>query len=730
MQEHDPARTLVFHPTARSVVHFGAFRFDLADGLLSRGGEEVHLAPRALVILQHLIERAGRVVPKQALMDAAWKDAYVSETSLTEAIGLLRQALGDDPQKPAYIQTVHRRGYRFIAPISTDLPAAQPPLHDRARQIPGDAAEVDPRAPQPPAEPRAAPRRWRAGFAILLGLAVLATAGVGWLALTSGDAQPVVRVSLTLPPEQAPAPGLNAHPVATISPDGQQIVYVAGNPGATRLFVRRMDRFEATPLAGTDGAHGPFFSPDGQWVGFFADGRVKKVRLDGGEPQVLCATPTGVGGTWLSDDEIVFAPDWIGPLMRVSASGGRPEVAATPQPGFSYRWPDRLDDHTLIATRWRSTAADAAVVAVSLTSGAEQVIAEHAMFGRYLSTSAVMFVRDEDVHAVRIDRSTHAPRGGPVRMLPAVLTGMTGAAQLAVAPNGTLLYLPDIADRSRRILARANRQEHSQDLPIAPRPFRNLAVCGDRIAVTIYEHGQSDLWTGHLGRAALTRITEEGSVVEPVWSADCRTLAFAWNRTGVANMYTVELGSGEAPKRLAASRLPQTPGSWSGNGRWLAYIEHTSRTLSDIWLMDRGTGRAKLFEATPAQELLPRLSPDGRWLAYESDASGRFQIEVASVTRGSRVQVSTSGGIWPAWSADGTELFFLNDQTIYTAAIGERDGELIAGNPLPLFSHPDLLLFRPAGNQFVWLRRTAEHLPLTKINLVLGWFSELDRLLP
>jgi DNA-binding winged helix-turn-helix (wHTH) protein len=727
MQEHDPPRTLAFHPTARSVVHFGPFRFDLADGLLAREGEEIRLPPRALAILQHLVERAGRIVPKQALIDAAWKDAYVSETSLTEAVGLVRQALGDDPQKPAYIQTVHRRGYRFIAPVTTEAPATQPvAVLDPPVESPALPAAISTGPPQLEAA-TGTPARPRTALAILLVLVLAAAGALGWLALTSGREQPVARLSLTLPAEQAPAPALNAHPVATISPDGQRIVYVAGMPGTTRLFVRRMDRFEATPLAGTEGAHGPFFSPDGAWVAFFSDGRLMKVRPDGGEPQVLCATPTGVGGTWLSDEAIVFAPDWTGPLMRVPASGGEPEVAATPLQGYSYRWPDRVDDRTVLATRWRATASDAAVVALSLASGTEQVIAERAMFGRSVQPGAVMFVRDGDVYAVRIDPATHAPRGSPVRVLPAVLAGTTGAAQLAIAPNGTLLYLPAIADRAKRILARVNGQGRSRDLPIAPRVFRNFATCGNRIAVTIYEAGQSNLWTGHLDRAALTRITGQGSAYEPVWSADCRMLAFGWNLAGVSNIYTVRADSGEAPSLVAASPAAQVPGSWSADGMRLAYIETRSRTLNEIWILDRTTGRPSRFESPPAQKLLPRLSPDGRWLAYESDGSGRFEIEVASVARGSRVQVSTGGGIWPAWSADGTQLFFLNAETIFSAAISERDGEVVAGNPVPLFSHPDLLLFRPAGDEFVWLRRTAEHLPLTRIDLVLGWFSELDR---
>ena len=178
---------------------------------------------------------------------------------------------------------------------------------------------------------------------------------------------------------------------------------------------------------------------------------------------------------------------------------------------------------------------------------------------------------------------------------------------------------------------------------------------------------------------------------------------------------------------LASSQLGQVPGSWSADGSRLAYVEFKSRTLSEIWLLDRSTGRAARFATPTAQKVLPRLSPDGRWLAYESDASGRFEIEVASLTRQSRIQVSSDGGIWPAWSADSRQLFFLNAQTIFSASISERNGEVVAGNPVRLFSHPDLLLFRPVADGFVWLRRTAEHLPLTRIDLVLGWPTELDR---
>jgi eukaryotic-like serine/threonine-protein kinase len=726
MPEHDPGRTLVFHPSKRSVVHFGPFRLDLSDGLLSRGGAEVRLPPRALTILQHLVERAGRIVSKQTLMDVAWKDAHVSEASLTEAVGLIRQALGDDPQKPEFIQTVHRRGYRFIAPISTDVPPSTPP--DRSQPTDGFSRVNDSATAPTPASTRVR----RATIAGLVGAAVLLTVGGLWAWMGRRPASPgrSVRVNIAFPSEQAPVPSLNAHPVISLSPDGERFVYVGGAPDKVRLFLREMNRFDAMPLPGTEGAHGPFFSPDGDWVAFFAQGSLKKVRVTGddrAEPQVICATETGVGGAWMSANEIVFAPNWRGPLMRVAASGGRPALAVALPDGAAYRWPDRLDHQTILATRWRSSADDAAVVAISMSSGAERVIAEPATFGRYATGGSVLFLRDGDLYSVRVDPSTYRPQGTPVRVVPAVMTGMTGAAQIAFSPRGSLLYLDDMPERLQRTLARVDGQGRAADLPIPPRAFRFFAVCDDRLAATVFARGNTDLWTGHLDRAAMTQITRDGAASEPVWSPDCRTIAFAWNRTGVANIYTVAIESGEAPRVLFESPLSSAPGSWSADGRWLAYTERHPETSSDIWLWDRVTGHRRPVIATPGVELLPSLSPDGGYVAYESSATGVFEVEVASTRTGARAQVSVGGGTWPSWSADGRQLYFLHDSSIMRAGVGWHDGQVVGTNPVALFTHPDIILFERSGDQFVWLRQTAGAVPLTRMNLVLNWFSELDR---
>jgi Tol biopolymer transport system component len=240
--------------------------------------------------------------------------------------------------------------------------------------------------------------------------------------------------------------------------------------------------------------------------------------------------------------------------------------------------------------------------------------------------------------------------------------------------------------------------------------------------------GESDIWVGHLDREALTRVTRDGFASEPAWSADCRTLVFGWNRTGVSNLYSFRVDSGEPPQLIVESARHQFASSLSRDGRWLVYMEQGDGMQPDIWLRDMSNGTARPLVETPAQEIIPRLSPDARWIAYESDASGEFEVLIGSVARGSHVQVSAGGGTWPAWSADGNSLYYRQNDRILRVPVSARDGELVPGNPVTVFSHPDLLMFRLTDeDRIVWLRRTAEHLPLTRMNLVLGWTTELER---
>ena len=228
----------------------------------------------------------------------------------------------------------------------------------------------------------------------------------------------------------------------------------------------------------------------------------------------------------------------------------------------------------------------------------------------------------------------------------------------------------------------------------------------------------------------MTQITRDGAAFEPIWSPDCRTIAFSWNRTGVANIYTVGIESGDAPRVLFESAFASAPGSWSADGRWLAYTERHPESSGDIWLWDRVTGHRRPVIATPGLELLPALSPDGKHVAYESSAAGQFEVEVASIDTGARVQVSVNGGTWPSWAADGRQLFFLHDTSIMRVAFESRDGQIVSSDPVAVFTHPEIILFRRAGDQFLWLRRTAGAVPLTRMNVVLNWLEELKQRVP
>jgi eukaryotic-like serine/threonine-protein kinase len=715
MADQDQSPSLVFHPSARRIVRFDAFRMDLTDGTLWRGDEEIRLPPRALALLQYLIERAGRVVSKQALMDAVWKEAHVSETSLTEAIGVLRQTLGDDPQQARFVQTVHRRGYRFVAPITVDGIAsdiAQPKLSTKP-----DAA---------PPDRRLGVRRFivpAVATVILLGAGALL-----WLRPWQRGTDRVTRASITLPPEQAPAPGLNAHPVVAVSPDGARIVYTAGSTGAYELFVRRMDQFEATPIPGTRGGHGPFFSPDGRSVAYFQGGMLKRVSIDSGDVATIAAAPTGFGGTWLDDGTIVFAPEATGGLVRVAAGGGTPTALPRPTVDCGYRWPSATSDpDTIIATRWPSSVLTAAVVAISLKSGTERVIAERATFGRYVPTGHVVFLRHGELHATLFEPGAHT--GEAKTILSDVMTGVTGAGQFGFSPSGTLLYLPDTPERTRRLLATVDRQGRMTDLPIPGRPFQNISTCGERFAVTINERGSSDISIGRLDRTTLSRLTSDGLNVEPVWTPDCQTLTFSSSQTGIMNIYTRAAdGSGEA-ERIVEGRHTMAAGSWTPDGHRLLYWKLGGETRADVWIFDRETGRHRPLVATRATEMMPRASPDGRRFVYESDESGRFEIYVGWIDRTGRIQVSSEGGRWPAWSVDGRELYYLQSRAIMRVRMPDGpDGA--PGDPEQIFTHPDIVTFRPTPAGFLIVRRTAEHLPLTRLNLVVNWFAELQRQIP
>ena len=331
----DTERSVAERPAS---FHFGPYRFDRANQVLSLNGSELPLPPRALKVLGYLLDHPGDVVSKQVLVDEVWNGTAVTDSSLSEVVRILRQTLGDDPQNAKYIQTLHGRGFRFVAPVSAESPSHREETarldvgtdeslekekvftfrkdpHRRSRDMTDVRREEAHREPTTvlPMEAASAsqPGRWRGAIPWSFAGTAAVIAGVAVWSLThwslTRSPPPTLTKFVITPPPNAPLADTNTIDLA-ISPDGRRIVYVADRGESTQLYVRPLDELEATPLPGTEGANEfPFFSPDGEWVGFFANGELKKVSLAGGPPITIYdagPTPSGHGG-WTPQDIIV-----------------------------------------------------------------------------------------------------------------------------------------------------------------------------------------------------------------------------------------------------------------------------------------------------------------------------------------------------------------------------------------------------------------------------------------
>jgi DNA-binding winged helix-turn-helix (wHTH) protein/Tol biopolymer transport system component len=708
VRDPDPSPAVAFHPAGpRRALRFGPFRFDTLDRTLSRDGEEIRLPPRALAILEYLIERPSRVVPKQELIDAVWKDAFVGETSLTEAIGVLRQALGDTAAEPRYIQTIHRRGYRFTGELRAEAPGS---------------SALAPVAPAGHEQPAAQATRRTSlltpGRLALAAIALAMGAVAAWMLRPSPPPAQVTRATITLPVTQAPAPGLIAQPVAALSPDGRRIVYTAGAPGHYRLYLRSIDQFEAIALPGTDGAHAAFFSPNGQSIGFFARGRLFAMRLPDAEAVDLADAGSGHGGWWHTDDSIVFATGTALGLRRVPARGGvAAEIAVTGLDPARLRHPSLLPDgRTLLATHWKQNVRNSDVVAIDVETGTARAISR-GVHPRALPDGRVAYLRDGDLVA-----SPLAHAGSELPLIQGVMTGVTGAGQYSLASNGTLLYLPDSPSRLLRQIQRVPGDGAAEPLPFENRAFQNIAVSPDGrlVATTIYERGASDLWIGEIARGTLSRLTTQGGVVDPVWSRDGRTVFFGLPVSGQPQIHRAA-ADGTGQPAVFSTTAGLSPASTTTAG--LVFANRLRATGIDIVTVT-ADGSVRDWLATPFQEAHPRVSPDDRWVAYASNRTGRAEIYVraASGAGGDR-HVSAAGGGQPEWAPDGRAVYFTRERRVYRVDMSTTP----LGQPVPRHADSRLVLARPAGDGLIVLNAIEEERPITTLNLVMNWTEEIRR---
>jgi Tol biopolymer transport system component len=479
-----------------------------------------------------------------------------------------------------------------------------------------------------------------------------------------------------------------------LSPDATTLAFVARGAGQPqdRLFVQKLDQLQASPLAGTEGATIPFFSPDGQWIAFFADGRLKKIPVTGGAPIDLCAAGNGRGGTWTDDGSIIFTPrNGVNTsLMRVPASGGTPEPFGSLSEGaVTQRWPQALPGGAGVLYTEHSAVflyEEANLVVAPLAGGTAKVVVRGGYFGRYVpggpsspTSGHLIYMSQGTVFAVPFDLARLETIGPAVPALDAVASTSGGGVRLALSADGTLVYVPDAAPAAHAI-DWVTRDGTTSRLHPDSANWANprFSPDGRTLAVDISDGKQRDIWLYDWTHDTLRQLTFGPSDDRlPLWTPDGRRLVFASDqaRAGVFNLYWKPAdGSGEAT-RLTDSPEIQVPSSWHPSGRFLAFLSLRARPAVMILPMsgDEPHGWTPgeptvLVEGGPGS--WSAFSPDGRWIAY---VQGGDVYVRPFPGPGGPWRVSTAGGGSPVWSATTRELLFPGGDatapsTIMTAA--------------------------------------------------------------
>ncbi len=633
----------------------------------------------------------------------------------------------------------------------------------RLRDI-ADAKLLLQETPQAPERANSGLRHSRVLWVAALAVVAAAALPVAWRATRPVD-RPLMRFSADLGPEAVE--GLNI--TAAISPDGTRLAFVARGPGGRQqLATRLLDQAQATVLSGTENAADPFFSPDGQWIGFFADQKMKKISVQGGAAVTLCECDVLAprGASWGEDDSIVVtlrANAGIG-LSRLPAAGGTPQV--TTKPGdkgeATHRWPQILPGGHAVLFTGNTRASghdDANIEVVSLKTGQWKVVQRGGYFGRYLPSGHLVYLHQGTLFAVGFNLDRLEVRGTPAPVLDDVAGNADeGAGQYDVARNGTLVYLSRKSSNAGWPVAWMDSSGKTQSLLAAPGRyyFPRLSPDGKRLALAVGSLGNGDIQVYDWQRDTMTPLTFTQRNLAPVWTPDGKHIVFSTESPDAFSIRWIRADGAGETQLLLESKAQLVPYSFSPDGRRLAFAERPVDTLFDLWTLPLDVsdpehpkpGKPELFLRTPLMEREPAYSPDGRWIAYASNESGRFEVYVRPFPGGApsgsvKWQISTGGGRSPIWSRDGPELFYKSlDNRIMVAAYTAKADSFVPDKPR-LWSDAQILDpgpgvqwsldLAPDGKRFAVFPRpqaASEQKGSIHVTVLLNFFDELRRKLP
>lgn len=735
------------------IIQFGPFELDLRSAELRQHNRKIRLQEQPFQILLMLLEEPGEVVLREDIRKRLWPNDTVVEFdhSINAAIKRLRDMLGDDAERPDYIETVARRGYRFIGEVN--LPATESPE---------PPVEGPPRSPMEIA-PLAKTVRLRVAIWIGAGLLVLGVI-VGWLAFRTPGRQATDHVQISVEPADQLTQGLSSatvRPTLTafaLSPDGRLIVFSATQVnGSPQLFLRDLSQDSAAPLPGTEGARAPFFSPDGRWIGFVTRSAIKKIPVNGGPSITVYEVPRGrlvFGASWAGDGAIFFSVPDVG-IFKIAATDITP-VAVTRtniEKGEQHVLPYPLrGGRDVMFTRVASLDwENAEVVVQTLTTGEQHVLLRGAADARYVATGHLVYMKTGRLMAVPFDARQLRTTGEPMPLIGNVMQAVnttntadeTGAGEWAVSNSGMLAYVPGgIHPNPDYSLVWVDQKGHAEPVPSAPIGFYGsvrLSPSGEVLALNLRDTPMTNgVWTYDISRRTSTRLTFGTRNGFPIWSPDGKRLVFAAWQSGHANLYAINAAGAGKIDRLTSSKAHQVPSSWTQQGDLIAFTVN-NQTEHQIWILPvNGDRKATLFFESPFELFWPEFSPDGHWIAYAARENGVAVVYVQPYpVTGEKRRISSEEGIDPAWAPNGREIFYRSRDGLkfYSVRITGLN-PFRTEAPRLLFEGKDYLSSVPTrswdisrdGQKFLLLRREDSKMkPVVHIELILSWTDELKR---
>ncbi|HWZ56712.1 MAG TPA: protein kinase [Verrucomicrobiae bacterium] len=530
-----------------------------------------------------------------------------------------------------------------------------------------------------------------------------------------------------------------------VAPNGHTVAATGYQESVRKsvIWIYEVGSQDARPLAGTEGASFPFWSPDGKSLGFFADGKLKKLDLDGGTAQILCDAPTGRGGTWNQNGVILFAPTGAlgGGLYRISASGGTPALVSSPDASHGeqgHRWPVFLPDgkHFLYMAFAVSLHSDANAIQVgSLDSHEKRFVTKASANAAYASPGYLLFYRDNTLFGQGFDPGRLELRGEPTPVLGEIqsLTRM-GRVSFA-ATDDRLLVAQTSSAVSYSQLVWFDRKGNQIGVVGKPEVFANvfLAPDGKSVAIDKTDSGNTDVWIYELQGEGAKRMTFDPSIdTMPIWSPDSSRLAFSSSRQNMFDMYVKDANGAQDEKLIAHVDVDEYPNDWSRDGKYLLYTRGP-----DLWFLTFPEMKITPFLKTTSTLKNGRFSPDGKWVAYASNESGKWEIYVTSFpeARG-KWQVSSGGGEQPRWRGDGRELFYLASDGKMTATPVTEGTNFDAGAPVGLFqaspreaaatSEQAFYDVSRDGQRFL-INTEARQTAVEPMTLILNWTAKLKK---